>query len=273
MTATPQDRSVGVDAATRLKIEHKLAAIESEHDVRILYACESGSRAWGFASDDSDYDVRFIYCHGLPHYLSVGSRRDVIEQPVDDLLDLSGWDLRKALQLGGKSNPSLLEWLRSPIVYRDHPEFMRDFVPLMERCCSPATLFQHYASLARHTVKAHLGGPRIRQKKYFYVLRPLLACRWIERKGTIPPIEFAALLPLLPASTGLRQAVDNLLTRKKAGGELMETPPIEVIHAFANEALSACEARAATLPQTAPPMDALDNFFYRWLMDAAGRPR
>ena len=99
------------------RILSHLREIETTENVRIVYACESGSRAWGFPSADSDYDVRFLYVHPLEWYLSVDVKRDVIERPLQGGLDISGWDLKKALQLFRKSNPPLLEWLGSPIVY------------------------------------------------------------------------------------------------------------------------------------------------------------
>src|SRR5947209_3872560 len=105
------------------KIIAKLYEIEKEQSVKILYAVESGSRAWGFASKDSDYDIRFIYVHPIDWYISIEEKRDVIEYPVKDLLDFSGWDIRKALQLYKKSNPPLYEWLVSPIVYLEHGNF------------------------------------------------------------------------------------------------------------------------------------------------------
>ena len=103
------------------EIQRSIDEIEQSENVTVLYACESGSRAWGFHSQDSDYDVRFIYAHPPDWYLSVDleKKRDVIERPILDDLDVSGWDLRKSLQLFRKSNPPLLEWLDSPIVYRD----------------------------------------------------------------------------------------------------------------------------------------------------------
>src|SRR4051794_14574214 len=101
------------------RVSAALLAVEHEKDVRVLYACESGSRAWGFASRDSDYDVPFLYVHERDWYLSVDDRRDVLEYPLRDELDVSGWELRKALRLLRKSNPPLLEWLNSPMVYRD----------------------------------------------------------------------------------------------------------------------------------------------------------
>jgi len=108
-----------IEPAMRAQIMDALRDIEAKNDVSVLFACESGSRGWGFASPDSDYDVRFIYVNRLPWYLTVQPRRDVIEVPISGDLDINGWDLRKALGLMRESNPTLLEWLRSPIVYRD----------------------------------------------------------------------------------------------------------------------------------------------------------
>ena len=116
----------------RKQILKKLAEIEMEHDVRIIYACESGSRAWGVPSKDSDYDVRFIYAHPRDYYLSISPLRDVIELPIDPVFDINGWDIRKALSLLRKSNIRLLEWLQSPIVYvqSDEPfELFKAVVP------------------------------------------------------------------------------------------------------------------------------------------------
>ena len=115
----PQERETAVTAGIRKEVLRRLDAVEREEDVRVLYACESGSRAWGFASPDSDYDVRFIYVHRPDWYLSIVDRRDVIERPIVDEYDLSGWELRKTLRLFRKSNPPLIEWLGSPIVYRE----------------------------------------------------------------------------------------------------------------------------------------------------------
>lgn len=108
----------------------KLKGIEQNNNVKILYACESGSRAWGFASPDSDYDVRFIYIHNPDYYLSIDNADDVIELPVNEVLDISGWDIRKALKLFRKSNPPLMEWLQSPIVYACNEEFYAQMTAL-----------------------------------------------------------------------------------------------------------------------------------------------
>lgn len=110
-----------MSSSLQTRIEDRFTSVEVDHDLRIFYACESGSRAWGFESADSDFDVRFIYAHRPDWYLSVDleQKRDVIEFSPDDGLDLSSWDLRKTLGLLWRSNPPLLEWLRSPIVYRE----------------------------------------------------------------------------------------------------------------------------------------------------------
>jgi len=182
-----------VSGAMRATVLGVLARIEREHDVRVLFACESGSRGWGFASPDSDYDVRFIYVNRLPWYLTVAPRRDVIEVPISGDLDINGWDLRKALGLMRESNPTLLEWLRSPIVYRDDAVAMPRFRALSEAVFSNARGWHHYSSMAKKNFREHLQAGEVRYKKYLYVLRPLLAARWIRSQPGVPPMRFADL--------------------------------------------------------------------------------
>lgn len=218
------------------RIRDALRQTESDNEVRVLYAVESGSRAWGFASADSDYDVRFVYAHRPEWYLSVQRRRDVIERPPDDDLDISGWDLPKALGLLGKSNPPLLEWLRSPIVYREVGSLAPRMRELAERFASPTACLHHYRHMAENNHREYLQGERVWLKKYFYVLRPVLACRWIEAHGTLPPVEFETLaVDRLPED--LRQAVDDLLCRKRAGEELTVGPRIPAVSDFLGEEL------------------------------------
>ena len=171
-----------VEPAMRAQIMEELAAIEARHEVTVLFACESGSRGWGFASPDSDYDVRFIYVNRLPWYLTVTPRREVIELPISGELDINGWDLRKALGLMRESNPTLLEWLRSPIVYREDAQAMPRFRALSEAVFSNARGWHHYASMAKKNFREHLQAETVRYKKYLYVLRPLLAARWIRMR-------------------------------------------------------------------------------------------
>jgi len=177
----------------RQQIVEELSKIEQEEEVRILYACESGSRAWGFPSKDSDYDVRFIYVRPESWYLSIFEKRDVIEHPISGMLDINGWDLKKALNLFRKSNPPLLEWLQSPIVYREIPDVTEQIRMISPLTFSPRSCIYHYLHMAKGNYREYLQGEQVKVKKYFYVLRPILACFWIEKRGTMPPIEFERL--------------------------------------------------------------------------------
>ena len=168
-------------------IQKELAQIEQTQNVRILLAVESGSRAWGFASPDSDYDVRFIYVRPKDAYLRLQKHRDVIELPINDALDINGWDLTKTLRLLHKSNPTLFEWGASPIVYLE-TDFAARFKSVMGRYFSSKRGLYHYIHMAAGNYREYIKGDMIKAKKYFYVLRPVLACRWILDKGSPPPM-------------------------------------------------------------------------------------
>jgi predicted nucleotidyltransferase len=244
-------------------IQHQLALLEQDEDIRILYACESGSRAWGFPSQDSDYDVRFIYIRRPDWYLSILDKRDVIERPISDQLDISGWDLRKALSLFRKSNPPLLEWLQSPIRYAEQysvSEQLRQISPLT---FSPKSCMYHYLNMARGNYRMYLQGDEVRIKKYFYVLRPVLACDWILRYNEIPPIEFEALVDrLIPVDGELWREVQRLLARKKSGEELDYEPRLNPINDYLEERLSELEKIIATQHSTDIRLDErLDDLF------------
>lgn len=164
----------GVDAAMFERVRHQLEEVERRFGVRVLYACESGSRAWGFASPDSDYDVRFLYVHAPEWYLRVDAGRDVIELPIDDELDVCGWEWRKALGLLKSANPALIEWLDSPIVYQQYEAVIAELKAQVPHWFSPLRARWHYYSMARKNFRGYLQGDEVRLKKYFYVLRPLL---------------------------------------------------------------------------------------------------
>ena len=212
------------------RVRHALAQVEAERNVRVLFACESGSRAWGFASRDSDYDVRFLYVHRRDWYLSVEDRRDVIEQPIADDLDVSGWELRKALRLLRKSNPPLLEWLKSPVVYRHDPVFAAEFGALATEFYSPRRCFAHYLHMAFGNWRDYLRGrEEVSLKKYLYVFRPLLACRWIERQLGQVPMLFAQLVEGVLDEAEVRAALAELVARKQAREELAVAPPVKAL--------------------------------------------
>jgi len=198
-------------------ILNMLEKIEREHGIKIIYAVESGSRAWGFASSDSDYDVRYIYIRRTEDYLRVNEIRDTIEGPLDEVMDFSGWDVRKALELLRRTNPSLMEWAASPIVYKTTPEWEM-IASRIPEYFSALSNMHHYHSMYLSNWHVNMRDERVKIKKYFYVLRPLLCARWLEKHGTVPPVLFddlcAAVLPeeLVPA-------VKNLLARKQTADE------------------------------------------------------
>lgn len=250
------------------RVRDALAQVEAERNVRVLFACESGSRAWGFASRDSDYDVRFLYVHRPDWYLSVEDRRDVIERPIANDLDVSGWDLRKALRLLRKSNPPLLEWLKSPVVYRHDPVFAAEFATLATEFYSPRRCFAHYLHMAfgnwRHYL---LNRELLSLKKYLYVLRPLLACRWIERRLGQVPMLFADLVESVLEEADVRVALAELLERKQSGEELAAGPPVEALSRFIAAELPRLEA--VNEPEhAAGDAEELNSFFRRYALAA-----
>lgn len=203
------------------EILKRLRQAEIDHSIRILYACESGSRAWGFASPDSDYDVRFIYTRDEDWYLSfdVESKRDVVEYPIVDEIDCSGWDVRKALYLFTRTNGALLEWLNSPICYIDRGSFAHRLRAIAPKAINKTALCYHYSHMARGNAREYLYEDQVRLKKYFYVLRPLFAIRYIEQTNTPPPVEFARLMEAVSPKS-LVPAIENLLELKRRTPEL-----------------------------------------------------
>ena len=249
-------------------IQAALTRLEATHNIRVLYACESGSRAWGFPSPDSDYDVRFIYAHPTDWYLTLEEGPDTLNFPVDEELDLAGWELRKALKLLRGSNAALFEWLQSPVVYREALGFRAALQPFMNASFNPRAGLHHYLGLVRRGVEDDLTGEEVRLKRLFYALRSALAARWIrERPADLPPMEFRLLRELLPAA--LNASVDELLARKATADEKTNVPsPAEVV-AFLREEYEAGQAARATLPvPTASAVSGLDALFRRLVKQA-----
>lgn len=243
------------------KILERLSEIEAGENVKVVYACESGSRAWGFPSSDSDYDVRFIYVRPVEWYLSIFDRRDVIERPIDGLLDIAGWDLRKALRLLRKSNPPLLEWLGSPIVYWEKYSTaarMRKLTPVFY---SPTACLYHYLHMARGNFRDYLQGEEVWVKKYFYVLRPILAMLWIEQGFGIVPTEFKVLVDKLVIDPELKMDIDRLITAKCAGEELDRGQRIATIGNFIARELERLEGKKVHHDKRSLPDEQLDELF------------
>ena len=240
----------------------KLRQTEGKEKVKILYAVESGSRGWGFESKDSDYDVRFIYMHPLDWYLSINEGRNVIEYPVSNQLDISGWDIKKALKLFKNSNPPLYEWLISPIIYLEKGSLVKKLRKLIPQFYSPVSSMHHYLSMAKGNYKAYLMGQKVRIKKYFYVLRPIFACMWIERYKTIPPMEFDKLFIEQKLDKKVVNEVKKLLDRKRSGEELDLEDRIGIINDFLNEKIDYFGDYAAQLDRRITSNeDLLDKLF------------
>ncbi|WP_339064155.1 nucleotidyltransferase domain-containing protein [Tepidibacillus marianensis] len=242
--------------------------MEKNEQVKVLFAVESGSRAWGFPSKDSDYDVRFIYIHRPEWYFSIDEKRDVLEYPIHELLDISGWDIRKALNLFRKSNPALMEWLRSPILYLEQYSFLEKLRELSQLYFSPKSSIYHYLHMASGNYRDYLQGEQIKIKKYFYVLRPILACQWIEKYETIPPMEFEKLVESLVTDPELNKEINKLLARKKSGEELSIEPRIGVISEFIEVQLNYYKEYAKKLEQDKETdISALNQLFQEMLQE------
>ncbi len=248
------------------RIKQALLALEAERGIRILYACESGSRAWGFPSPDSDYDVRFLYCYPPAWYLRLDEGPDTLNFPVNDELDLAGWELRKALRLLRGSNAVLFEWLQSPIVYHEAPGFRLQIAPLLPPTFNPKAGLHHYLGQLRRGVEEELIGEEVRLKRLFYALRSALAARWIRERHSLPPMEFAPLRELLPAA--LQSTVDKLLTQKAAANEKTTVARPAALVAFLAEEFTAGQAAREALPvvRTAEKLTTtLDDLLQGWL--------
>lgn len=258
-------------------IRSRLDAIEAGENVRIVYACESGSRAWGFPSADSDYDVRFLYVRPAEWYLSIDEKRDVIECPVENGLDVNGWDLKKALRLFRKSNPPLLEWLGSPIVYLEKYSVAARMRKLAQVHYSPTACQYHYLHMARGNFREYLRGETVWIKKYFYVLRPLLAMNWIERSLGVVPTDFNVLVDRLVTEPSLRTEIERLLAAKRAGTELDRGPRIELISRFIESELNRWEGQKIASHRLVDFTNELDGVFRESLAEVwrceASQPR
>ena len=248
------------------RIQTALTELERTHHIRVLYACESGSRAWGFPSPDSDYDVRFIYAHPTDWYLVLDDGIDTLNFPVDDELDLAGWELRKALKLLRGSNAALFEWLQSPVVYAEATDFRAELTPHMTSCWNARAGLNHYTGLMRRGVEEDLLAAEVRLKRLFYALRSTLAARWIQLQPTeVPPMEFQLLRQVLPPE--LNETVDELLAQKATANEKTTIPRPALLTDFLQTEYEAALAARATLPITrlADPTPALNAFFRSWL--------
>lgn len=196
-----------------------LRDVEREFGVKVLLAVESGSRAWGFSSADSDWDVRFIYVHPADWYLSVEEGRDVIEKMYEDDVDLAGWDLRKAMQLFARGNPSLFEWFHSPVVYYRDDAFLSRILAMAQDFFNPVHTMYHYQHIYVKHDERYLERDGAQLKRFLYYLRGVLACRWIDLHGSLPPVAFAELTEAVVPEEDMRKEIFDLLELKRMSKE------------------------------------------------------
>lgn len=240
------------------KIQEAIRFMEYQKGYKVLFAYESGSRAWNFHSPDSDYDVRFVYVRKESDYLSISPGRDVCEAfkgmskgtaYEDDLLDIVGWDLQKALGLMRKSNPQLLEWLNGPLPYYiADPAYNQFLLFISKHITNMAPIYMHYRGMATGNFREYLQGDEVRYKKYLYVIRPLLAAQYVREKHAIPPVDFNVLLAetLSGHADDFRASVFRLLEYKRQKQESAMMPKDPVLNAWIEERL----ADKAEIPNT-----------------------
>lgn len=229
-------------------IIEELKQLESAFSIKILFACEAGSRAWGLASENCDYDVRFIYIHQPNDYLSIdpvgiGKKKDTIDQPIHEKFDLHGWELTKALRLYRKSNPTFLEWIHSDIMYYSFTSTI-DLIKEMESKVFDAKpcLF-HYVNMAKNNFRQIAEG---NVKNYLNVVRPLLICRWIYENHQFPPLNFKMLVE--KTTTGVIRNIFMQIYRMKITG-IIEKIDDTALHSFIEKEILCIEKIAKTLPQ------------------------
>jgi XTP/dITP diphosphohydrolase len=208
------------------QVDARLASVARDEGLAVPLAIESGSRAWGFPSPDSDYDCRFVYLRPADAYLSPWLPRDVVETPLDDLLDVGGWDLRKAVQLLVRGNAVVLEWLRSPIAYGVDTAFRDSFLELAERVADPDLLRRHHLHVGRgqwEQVAAALDrdAGTVPLKRLFYALRPAVTLHWLDQHPdrVVPPMDLPTLVAGTDLPVGVADAVEEAVARKAVSRE------------------------------------------------------
>jgi predicted nucleotidyltransferase len=243
-------------------IKDKLKGIEQTHSIKVLYACETGSRAWGFASPDSDYDVRMIYMHEPDWYLTLSDKKDTIELMLDNgELDITGWDFKKCLKLLWKSNGALLERIQSPIVYCDTSDLTERFRDYADRCYIPIATMHHYSGMAKNSFAEIEGKEEIKLKKLFYALRATLACKWILDKDSIPPIVFKTMVDELDFDQKLKTRIDELVQLKSGKNESYIHPAERELNIFIQEQLAKADEKTPALAGRKDKTVKLDEFF------------
>jgi predicted nucleotidyltransferase len=245
-------------------IKQKLLELEQLHHIKILYACESGSRAWGFASPDSDFDVRFIYARCINDYLNIRDIPDTLGLPVNEILDIGGWDIKKSLKLFLKSNAPLYEWLQSPIIYVTETGFTDELRSIMPKYFLSRAAANHYLSMAKNTLVNDLNAEQVKLKRYFYALRPALACLWVVENQSVPPMEFEKLRIQI-RDKPVQQEIENLLEQKKLADEKALITPVSILNNWLGQTLTYCSEHMAKLQDKKQGIEELNILFRKYI--------
>lgn len=247
-------------------IKNKITELEKEKGIKVLLACETGSRAWGFPSPDSDFDIRLIYVHSPEWYISVYDKKDTIEMMIEEGdLDISGWELKKTLGLLFKSNAALLERIQSPILYKAEPDFIVDMEKLAEKLYSPKAVMHHYLSMSSNFVEEIGDAYELKLKKLFYALRTAVACQWVLQKDIYPPIEFTKMLDELEIDRKIRDRAFELIELKMTKKEDYRHPREEDIIEFVRETIELSKAKFDKLGVSIKEKADLDSVLRKWV--------
>jgi len=243
-------------------IQTILTNIEQKKKIKILYACETGSRAWGFPSPDSDYDIRFVYMHERDWYLNLSQRKDTIEI-MDGDLDITGWDLRKCLTLLKKSNAPLIERFQSPIEYYSVPGFKDDFKKMIEGYYSPIAVFYHHHSLAKKFWEELKDKDEYKLKSLFYLVRSLLSCNWILEDKQVLPMDIFGLMQYATDEQKLK--INELIALKATVREKYQHPKDTNVHEWIVAWFEKAEAGKDKLEAKKKDIADLNEFFLKML--------
>lgn len=251
------------------EIHAQLQALRDNRNIRIMMAVESGSRAWGFPSPDSDYDVRIIYIKKIEDYLSIGQSKDTIDYFHGKLLDINGWDIRKALSLLRKSNATPFEWAQSPIVYEEVPDFRQELLALAHDFFQPYHTLNHYKGIALNSYKLNPLSGEIKLKKLFYVIRPILAARWVKERQTVPPMDIDNLLTVLGESS-IKDSILQLIEIKKGQDEDFVYHIDPAIKSYIDAQMQHISEPSGLEKREIPETEVLNVWFRKWLYQSEG---
>ncbi|MGN7437427.1 MAG: nucleotidyltransferase domain-containing protein [Alcanivorax sp.] len=261
--------SDAINPKIKEQILKTLDKIEEDHEVQILHAIESGSRAWGFHSPNSDYDVRFFYVHKRDWYLSIYPGRDVIEIPIDEVYDVSGWDLKKTLHLAMKSNAVVMEWLQSPITYRTNDDFTKSLGAFCNGCFNEKALIYHYVNLGlRQNEQTWRTSDTTQIKKYFYMIRPAMALRWMQKNpdNLLVPMNIQELMGGAEVPSEIHLIMNELIARKMQSEEKEMTQRVKELDDFIFNEYEEAEKRALSLPSAQSKDNSkADDVLRKWL--------